>query len=680
MQPSRTVQRYRYLAILRGIASQSPSISHLSQILFFSALLLLVPRYASALLESDIDQQRAEYQQQRDLYQQATTALELHDMTKASALIEQLTNYPLYPYLLYQRHRLQLDKLNTDALQQFSNQFSDTPLPSKLHSAWLSHLGEHQHWQTLLDNYQPRLANTSLQCLRLRALQQTGQQQDAFSQVAPLWVQGNSQPNSCDELFAAWMKSSAFSEQHAWERFWLALAKNNLRLAQYSSRLLRNPERQQSAKLALELHRQPVRLITTKLNPNMQGYQQLLENSLNRLNRSNSELALQQLQQRFSASLADATRQQLQQRFSLRLLRSYPESLEQLSQQINPDQSDKILLEWQLRNLLLRKDWQAIDALIDDLPAIEQASGRWRYWKARSLEALPETDAQRRATALYSALANERSFYGFLSADKLGRGYSLNNQTELADSLYLRQLSQSAPLLRARELFYHQQRADARREWGLATRNLSPQQLHHAAQLARQWGWYEQAISAAISARKWNDLLLRFPLAYGVEISDSAQNNNIDTSWILAVARQESSFKPDARSPAGALGLMQLMPRTAKATAKQAKIHYLGAQQLTEPEVNIKLGSHYLASLSRRYAGHRVLASAAYNAGPTRVNRWLEHRKDLPIDIWIETIPFDETRNYVQNILSFSVIYSDMLGQPKHLLKPHERRGITPQT
>ena len=174
--------------------------------------------------------------------------------------------------------------------------------------------------------------------------------------------------------------------------------------------------------------------------------------------------------------------------------------------------------------------------------------------------------------------------------------------------------------------------------------------------------------------------MLRFPLAYGVEIAESAQGNQIDTSWILAIARQESAFTPDARSPAGAMGLMQLMPRTAKETAKRAKVRYKGSHQLTEPELNLKLGSYYLASLSRRYAGHRVLASAAYNAGPGRVNSWLEQRQDLPIDIWIETIPFDETRNYVQNILSFSVIYSDMLGLPKQLLRAHELRGEIPKS
>lgn len=681
MQPSRTVQRYPSLAILRCISVQSPSISPLYLILFVAAVLLITPRDARALMASDIEQHRLQYQHQRDLYAQAMKALDLNDIPLVSSLTSQLRSYPLYPYLIYQRHRLQLDKLDASTLKQFSTDFADSPLPSRLLGSWLGHLGKHKHWQLLLDNYQPQLANTSLQCLQLWALYQTGRSQEASNQVARLWTQGRSQPDSCDKLFAAWIKSSAFSEQYAWERFWLALANDNLGLAKYSSTFLHQPQWQKTAAQALQLHRKPEQLALIKIDPEIAGYQQLLQNSLNRLAKNDPALALRQLQ-RFNATLMlDAQEKQLLQRhFGLRLLRSYPESLETLNNQINPDQSDKILLEWQLRNLLLRKEWQAIDGLIDKLPEPERSSGRWRYWKARSLEAQPQAGTHQRAAALYNALANERSFYGFLSADKLGLEYSFNNQTELPDKPYLRELSQSPPMLRARELLYHQQRSDARREWHLATRNLSPQQLHQAAQLARQWGWYEQGISSAVSAQKWDDLLLRFPLAYGVEISQSAQRNSIDTSWIMAIARQESGFTPDARSTAGALGLMQLMPRTAKATAKKAKIRYRGPEQLTAPELNIKLGSHYLASLSRRYSNHRVLASAAYNAGPTRVNRWLEQRKDLPIDIWIETIPFDETRNYVQNILSFSLIYSDLLGLPKQLLRPQELQGEIPES
>lgn len=601
------------------------------------------------------------------------------DIEQAAPLIQQLSDYPLYPYLLYQRHRLQLDKLNTSTLQQFKDNFSDTPLPNKLHRAWLGHLGKRKQWQTLLDNYQPKLASTGLQCLQLWALHQTGRSTEAFSQVAPLWVQGRSQPKTCDKVFTAWLKSDAFAEQHAWDRFWLALTDNNPELAKNISKRLQQPNRILTAKQALQLHSKPEQL--TRLDPDTPNYQKLLRHSLNRLGRSDPAQALLQLR-RFKDSLTidPEQTQKLQRSIGLRLLRSYPESLDPLIKQINPDLDDKTLLEWQLRNLILTQDWEKIEHLIDQLPAPERFSGRWRYWKARSLETRSEPDPRERAQNIYAELANERSFYGFLSADKLGRGYSLNNQTELPDNLYLGQLSQSPSMLRARELFYHGQRSDARREWRRATRNLTAQQQHQAALMARQWGWYGQAIRSAITALKWNDLMLRFPMAYSREISNAAQSNKIDTSWILAIARQESAFISDARSPAGALGLMQLMPRTAKETANKAKLRYRGSHQLTQPELNVKLGSHYLASLSRRYSGHRVLASAAYNAGPGRVKGWLEQRKDLPIDIWIETIPFDETRNYVQNILSFSLIYSDMLGLPKQLLKPHEQWGAPPET
>ncbi|MEH6822881.1 MAG: transglycosylase SLT domain-containing protein [Motiliproteus sp.] len=678
MQPTRTALPYHSRTSLRGIGPQGVSIPHLQAILFAALLLLIIPRPASALAESEIDQRRHQLQQQRELYKQAHDALVQKKFKRATLLIQQLRSYPLYPYLLYQRHRLQLAKLNTRTLQQFKDNFADTPLPNKLHRAWLAHLGKRQQWPVLLNNYQPELANTSLRCQQLWALHQTGRSTEALQKVAPLWVQGRSQPKTCDKLFTAWLKSDTFTEQHAWDRFWLAMANNNPGLAKNISKRLQQPDRVFTAKQALQLYSKPEQL--TRLDPDAPNYQQLLQYSIKRLGRRDPAQALQQLQQ-FKDNLTmdpDQT-QKLRHRFGLRLLRSYPEFLDPLIQQINPSLDDKTLLEWQLRNLILTQDWQKIEHLIDQLPAPERFSGRWRYWKARSLETRSEPDPQERAQNIYAELANERNFYGFLSADKLGRSYSLNNQTELPDNLYLGQLSQSPAMLRARELLYQGQRSNARREWRLATLNLTSQQQHQAALLARQWGWYEQAIRSAITAKKWNDLMLRFPLAYSRDISNSAQSNKIDTSWIMAIARQESAFTPDARSPAGALGLMQLMPRTAKETAKKAKVRYRGSYQLTQPGLNVKLGSYYLASLSRHYSGHRVLASAAYNAGPGRVKGWLEQRKNIPIDIWIETIPFDETRNYVQNILSFSLIYSDMLGLPKQLLKPHERWATPPK-
>ncbi|MDA0979172.1 MAG: lytic transglycosylase domain-containing protein, partial [Proteobacteria bacterium] len=202
------------------------------------------------------------------------------------------------------------------------------------------------------------------------------------------------------------------------------------------------------------------------------------------------------------------------------------------------------------------------------------------------------------------------------------------------------------------------------------------------ARLALRWGWYKAAIQSMIDAANddaehWNQLDFRFPVAYRDNFLAHAQRANIPVPWSMAIARQESAFMPDARSGAGALGLMQLLPSTAQLVARGIGVSYSDNTRLWEPDLNIKLGSHYLGSMLRRFNNNRILASAAYNAGPGRVDRWLD--PTIPFDVWIEVIPFSETRGYVQNILMFSTIYSRQLEEFQPLLYAHERDYFSAQ-
>ena len=670
MQPSRLFPQ-------RVIQSRYRRCFTLSLLALLLASIVLTP---TAVQSSPLDERRSLLQQHREDYRQALDAIDKHKFDQAQALFEPLKSYPLFPYLKYQWHRAQLNQLDAEQLTRFKQQFTETPLPTRLEQAWLHYLAKRQRWQQLLDNYQPQQANTSLQCQRLWALHKTGNTEQALKQTRNLWVHGSSRPKACDRIFKAWLDSDHFTEQAAWDRFWLALERGNVSLAKYASKRLQKPRWQKTAEQALRLHHHPDELARVQLDPQLEGYSTMVLHSLDRLGRKDPKLALKQLE-RFVDPLGLQPPQQLrlQRRFGLRLLKSYRGTPGQLVQQLDPEHSDQELQAWRLRNYLLKQDWEAITTLLDELPSTLRYKDRWRYWKARALESQAGEEPMQRAAAIYAELSHERSFYGFMAADKMGQGYRLNNRTAPADRQFLEQLQQQPAIMRARELLFHGQRNDARREWYLATRDLDPEQHHFAAQLARQWGWHEQSIRSAISARKWDDLLLRFPLAYSNQVRDSAHSNRIEPSWVFAITRQESAFAPDARSHAGAMGLMQLMPRTAKETARKARVRYRGSQQLVDPQLNLKLGSHYLGSLNRRYEGHRVLASAAYNAGPHRVKRWLEQRKALPIDIWIETIPFDETRNYVQNVLSYAVIYSDLLGAPRSLLAAHEQQALIPE-
>jgi soluble lytic murein transglycosylase len=224
---------------------------------------------------------------------------------------------------------------------------------------------------------------------------------------------------------------------------------------------------------------------------------------------------------------------------------------------------------------------------------------------------------------------------------------------------------------------------DARREWWWLNKTLSPEELRAAALLAKRWGWHDQAIFTLARSGYWDDLELRFPLEYLELMQRQAGRHELQLPWVLAVVRQESAFGTHAVSHAGARGLMQLMPQTARGVARRLGQPSPSHSDLLVPETNIPLGTAYLSQVYRQLDHNPVLATAAYNAGPHRVSRWLPERT-LEADIWVETIPFSETRGYVQRVMAYAVIYEKRLGrEPGSILErmqpiPGERdRGRT---
>ncbi|MFQ5760491.1 MAG: lytic transglycosylase domain-containing protein, partial [Acidiferrobacterales bacterium] len=180
---------------------------------------------------------------------------------------------------------------------------------------------------------------------------------------------------------------------------------------------------------------------------------------------------------------------------------------------------------------------------------------------------------------------------------------------------------------------------------------------------ARQWGWHDRVVYTLSKSGHRHDLDLRFPLLYRPMVETNAEANNLDPSWIFGVMRQESAFVPDARSSAGALGLMQLMPRVGRATARKLKLRIRSNDVILKVENNLRLGAAFLKNMLRRYKGHQMLATAAYNAGPTRVRGWLPQSAAIDADAWVETIPFEETRDYVKNVMAYTAVYDHRLGR-----------------
>ena len=269
----------------------------------------------------------------------------------------------------------------------------------------------------------------------------------------------------------------------------------------------------------------------------------------------------------------------------------------------------------------------------------------------------PSPVSARRDQRSLGQLATERSYYGFLAADELGLEYALDDAALQADETIIAGLANRADLIRARELYLVGLDGRGRSEWDTVIAYLGAEDKMQAAILASRWKWHSRAISTLASAGVFDDLSLRYPLPYHSSFEQYAATASIPAQWAYGVARSESLFMRDVRSSAGAIGLMQLMPATGKQVAKEIRLPYSGLDTLTNAKSNIQLGTTYLGQMAERYGGNRVLATAAYNAGPHRVDRWLPPSGTQDARVWIENIPFDETRNYVRRVMTAETIF-----------------------
>jgi soluble lytic murein transglycosylase len=323
-----------------------------------------------------------------------------------------------------------------------------------------------------------------------------------------------------------------------------------------------------------------------------------------------------------------------------------------------PDAVDNQVQEWRVRAALWIGDYDKALKQIEQMPASLAAQPRWRYWHARAVAAVAGADA---AAPLFEEIAGLRDYYGYLAADRLHRAYNLNARPSPDDIPMQTSIASGAGLIRAHELFDCDMMDDAAAEWTAVLGGAEPRVKIQAAHLAARWGWYAAAIAALAQAGEWDDVLLRYPRPYPDAVAAASELASIPADWILGVMRQESLYRKDAVSRADARGLMQMLPTTAAAVARRWRLPSPRKDDLFEPSVAVPLGAAYLRELLNRYAGQLDESLAAYNAGAAAVARWLPP-KSMDADVWIENIPYTETRGYVEHILEHIVAFAWVRG------------------
>ena len=612
---------------------------------------------------------------QRAVFLEARQIARKGKLSALKPLLESLTDYPLRSYIEYEA-LLARPYSSDEAVQAFIENHPNFPISAQLRRAFADYRRDQDRSESFLRFHQPEDADVENQCFRASALWALERTQAAMAATRALWLHGRSQPKRCDKAFSRWRRAGGLTQALAWQRYELAVLAGEDRLAAYLERTLSEDQRTLARQLT-RLRQRPTRTDRYEtVDFNDPEQQALADSALKMLIKKRPAEALHLIADlKDSGRLAPAQALEYDYAAALRLIRednlTVNDALIPAALRTNPD-----LIEASLIQLIKAGRFNALSTPLSQLPASAQGTLRWQYWQARAELSSPDIGGRESARVSFERLASERDYYGHLAALWLGIPGSLADQSTTIAPEKLLDLAAAPTAQRIYELRALGETLEARREWFQLIKPFSNTELRIAAALASQWHWHDMAIATLAQAQAWDEVLERFPRPYAERFTEAARTQGVPVTLAMAVARRESGFWTEARSPVGAQGLMQLMPRTAQSVAKSIDLDSPTDLVLTQADTNIKLGTAYLGQLLQRFNDNRVLALAAYNAGPSRAKKW--HTNPQPIDAFIEGIPFAETRAYVKAVLLYAAIYAQLNGLPEPLLYPYEIEQFSP--
>lgn len=618
---------------------------------------------------------KLEREQQRKLFIKAERLAHNPNSKGFKQAMSQLQDYPLTPYLELKSLSKFPFIANKIPIERFLKKYELSPLDRPLRKKWLAHLGK-KNRPDLFKQFYRDMGSAALNCKYAEILlQEDPASATAFKLAEKLWVVGKSQPKDCDLLFKKWQKAGNRTDQLVWKRLSLAADGGNHTLIPYLKTLLPK-DQQYLADLWQKVRRSPSQVSRLSNFPgkHLQKETEIQIYGLKRLIGSNRDLALRswaKLEARFPFS--PVQQKQITQRFATFLALADHEQANLWLEKATNFEPDEELLRWHLAHVLRQDNWQRALDIIEFMPLGIAKSNVFEYWKARAYEQLGATDLAQQAL---HKLAKQRHYYGFMASGKLSEMASLNDNPLQITQEAMNDVAALPAAQRALEFRALERNISARREWYYLRSQLNQEQKLTAAVLASQQDWHDQAIFGFSKAGYLDDLSRRFPMAFDRQLQQNADKNNIDVAWAYAIVRRESSFMPDAASHAGALGLMQVMPGTARYLAKKK----VKRKTLFNPGKNVELGTQYMRYLMDKMDNNPILATASYNAGWRKVKQWQPETNNMPLDLWIETIPYKETRNYVKAVLAYQQIYSHQLGGRENLFKALATMEIQPES
>jgi soluble lytic murein transglycosylase len=571
----------------------------------------------------------------------------------------------LAPYIQF--WRLKANSPGVDKLRGFIAQYPDSHLADRLRADLARQFGQAEDWHAFREQVQalPK-PDQELQCFELRARLAEGSREPEKEGLA-LWRTPRDLPSACDPLFAALAERGLLTLEDRLARLRLALDTGNLRLAREVDARLPEEARMDTDALG-RAQREDEKLLAAPTE--RRGQREAALHALTQIARNDPERAAR-LWEQHQAGFAENEQRYGWGQIGLHAARRHdPKALVWFARAGAPSSEAQLL--WKARAALRAGKWMDAYYTIQAMPEALQNEPVWRYWKARALKAV---NAAYPANVLFARLSREIHYYGLLAEEELPAKLEARPQDYKVTPDDLKAVGAMPAFRRALLLRELGDAGNAVAEWERALRGLDDRQILAAAELARRENWNDRAIITAEKTREIHDFDLRYLAPYRDLATAYARENGLDEAWVYGLMRQESRFVEYARSTAGAQGLMQIMPATAKWISRQMGLKKNAHKTVGKPETNIRFGTYYLKRIYDSLNQSPVLATAGYNAGPGRARKW---QAETPLEgaIYVENIPFAETRDYVKKVLANAMFYRARFGGDSQPLK--ERLGVIP--
>src|SRR5574337_225383 len=616
-----------------------------------------------------------------DVILEMSQAFKRGDKAALTALLPQARGNPLEPWAAYWELKARLEDASPQEVQDFFDRYPGTYQEDRLRNDWLLLLGQRRDWARFAAVY-PKFrmrddAEVECYALLIEQLTSPNPSPTLAEQVGADWFSLHKVDDGCTQAAATLIAAQKMQPAVAWRKARVALEANRVQAARNAVQIVAPELLDRFALLAAN----PAKFLATRASARTPQERELVVLALVRMAANDPDAAATQLESNWSPQLTRAQRDwawgAIGEEAALRLADTAPGYFAKISR--NADLSEA-MLAWKARAALRAGQWHGVLAAIDAMGPDEQKSPTWVYWKARAIRATltPEERADPlaprplKATELLEAIAGVQGFYPQLALDALGRQVTVPPRPAPPTPEDTQAARPPPGLARALYAIGLGLRSEGVREWNYTTNlavpgGMSDRERLAAAQLACEREVWDRCINTSDRTRSFIDFDQRFPMPHERAVLKQARAVGLDPAYVYGLIRQESRFVVEARSGVGAAGLMQIMPATARWTAKKLGLDGYSHDQIASRDMNILLGTGYLKLILDDFQGSMPLAAAAYNAGPGRPRKW----RDGPVldaAVWIENVPFAETREYVKKVLANTTDYAAILtGKPQSL-------------